>query len=536
MSAMRRSLPPLAMVCGGVMIMAACATAGGPATLGGRGAETSAGAGPTTAECKELPELAARLTRLEREHARIREKLTSAGFERTAAEAIGDGTAAPGLALEAARSADALEKLLAERTPVFSGLTSEIDWIAANWFDPGLMRWTPKQIRTITSMTADEFRDLKSETMALRAMLTDITVAKRRQVELQECGRRRSSIDQDRPATTADRAPPLDAASIITCGPQVTAKVRCQESVVVEGVDVAAALRPLNSSSMSREELRMLGPDAADWIAFARSAAGAGDGPERVYVDGMPALASVPAAMIGRITVNGDPFSAEYSNVGETRIDIDLSPPERRWHADLSSPSFGAGGSSPLGPTGKPISRSTSLGVSGPVPRLPLTFSVHVTQRFDARRPLFVAPESGALAPAGNDLQTTSSSAGLVLAASFATDRVIARATFSDSRMHADHAGIGVTNGPTTGQRLDSTNRALQASWRAAAGGRIHRGGFSFQQDSLGALADSLAPFTMITGQLATGGDELAANRRTKRSVGDQARRGSGSGEVDRRR
>ena len=80
--------------------------------------------------------------------------------------------------------------------------------------------------------------------------------------------------------------------------------------------------------------------------------------------------------------------------------------------------------------------------------------------------------------------------------------------------MRAEHAGIGVTNGPTTGQRLDSTNRALQASWRAAAGGRIHRGGFSFRQDSLGALADSLAPFTMITGQLATGGDELAANRR----------------------
>ena len=513
MNPVRRAVPSLGLLCGSVLLMSACATTAGGLTA--VGVQRATQNGPTKAECAELPALVTRLNRLERERARVREHLATAGFERTAAEAFADGTAPPGLALEAARSADALETMLAGHTPVYPGLNGEIDWIAANWFDPTLMRWTPKQIRTLTSFTADEFRDLKAETVGLRAMLPDLASLQRRQVELKDCGPRRLPSDEARSATTAVRAPsPRDAASIITCRPSATTKVNCQETVVVEAGDVAAALRPLNSSSMSRDELRGLGPDASAWMAFARNAAGAPDGAERVYVDGMPAVASVPASMIGRITVNGDPFSAEYSKVGELRVDIALLPVERRWRVGLSSPSFGSGGGSPLGPMGQPISRNTSMSVSGPVPRLPLTFSAQASQRLDARRPLFVAPVSGALALAADDLQTTSTSTDLLTSAAFVTSRAVARATFSDSRMQADHAGIGGTNGPTTGQRLDSRNQRLQASWRVAAGGGIHRGGLTFTRDRLSAVADSTAPLMMLTEQFVTGGDELATNAR----------------------
>jgi hypothetical protein len=160
-----QAMPPLALLCGSLLLMSACAATMRPpgGRLGPRRSAKAVTSGPTKEECTtELPALVTRLTRLERERIRIHEMLANAGFARTSAEAIGDGTAAPGLALEAARSADALETMLAGRTLAYPGLTAEIDWIAGNWFDPGVMRWTPAQIRALSSMTADAFRDAKA--------------------------------------------------------------------------------------------------------------------------------------------------------------------------------------------------------------------------------------------------------------------------------------------------------------------------------------------------------------------------------------
>lgn len=516
----RRLAAALAAACGCALLTAACATTGPRQLPASRESAPDARSGPARAECsKEFPALEARLAQLYRERLRIRERLTTAGLERTSAEAIADGTGAPGLTLDAARSADTLEQLLTGRTLAHPGLTAEIDWIAANWFDPLLTRWTSAHIRVLAAMTADGFRDLKSDTMALRALLPELAVSRRRREELSSCaGREPSTISAQPPmspvsTSVVDRVAREAATSLMTCG-QDTAGVRCREAVTVEALDVAAAFRPLDSASMTSDELSVLGPDSAAWIAFVRHAAGATVGVERVYVDGMPALANVPSSMIGRISVNGDPFSAEYSGVGEIRVNIDLTTPERRWRGTLSSPSFGSGGGSPLGPTGKPVSRSTLLGVSGPVPRVPLTFTLQVSQRLDARRALFVVPESGMLEPAGDDLQTRSSSSNVALSASWVTSRVTATATFLESRLGTDHAGIGGTNGPTTGQRLDSRDRAVQASWRVADRNLTQRGGISFRSGSLEAVADSPAPATVITGQQTTGGDELASSER----------------------
>lgn len=520
----RRPAAALATACGSALLAAACATVGPRQAPGVSAAAPEASRGPSREACaKEFPAVEARLAQLYRERLRIREKLASSGFERTSAEAIAEGSAAPGLTLDAARSADALEQVLKGRALAYPGLTSEIDWIAANWFDPVLMRWTSAQIRSLAAMTAQGFRDLKSDTMALRALLPDLAASRRRREELGSCARREPSAlsaqPPARPASTivVDRMAREATTSPMTCG-QETARVRCQESVTVEALDVAAAFRPLDSASMTGEELSVLGPDSAAWIAFVRHAAGATVGVERVYVDGLPALANVPSSMIGRITVNGDPFSAEYSAVGETRVNIDLNTPDRRWRANMSSPSFGPGGGSPLGPTGKPVSRSTSLGVSGPVPRLPLTFTAQASRRLDARRPLFVVPESGMLESADAGLQTRSSSSTLAFSASVATSRVTATATFLGSRLDTDHAGIGGTNGPTTGQRLDSRDRAFQASWRVAGRDLTQRGGISFRRGSLDAMADSPAPATVITGQQTSGGDELASSDRRSES------------------
>ena len=311
----------------------------------------------------------------------------------------------------------------------------------------------------------------------------------------------------------ADQGPPSD----ITCLPG-NAGVTCHDRVDVPATD-ALDLRPLDSSSMTSDELRALGPDSAAWIAFARAAAGSLSGAERIYVDGMPAPAALSSSTIGRITVNGDPFTAEHADVGETRIDIDLLMPDRRWRINLSSPSFGAGGGSPLGNTGAPVSRAMAMGLSGAVPRLPITFSFQTSARTDARRPLFADPETGLLVrglptSSGDDVRTTSESASLIAGAVFATQNVVVRGTFTGSGMLAEHAGIGGINAVSTGQRLDSQSRGLQVTWRVADGARLHRGGFSVQRDRLGATADSSEPFAIVSGHVASGGDETASETR----------------------
>ena len=464
------------------------------------------------AECaEEQTTIEARLARLGRTRSGIAARLRSAGFERTTAEAVGDGTGAPGLTLDAARSADALEKLLAGRTPVYRKLADEIDWVAVNWFDPVLRRWTSAQIRSLTSMTPTQFGALKSETVALTQVLQDVRALEVRRDELKGCGRHSIGDPEAEPPTHVSRASPSGDRPALTCA-AASAEVRCREAVHVEAADTMAALRPLNSASMNGEELSVLGPDASAWTAFVRNAAGPATGAAQIYVDGLPATHSIAPSTIGDITVNGDPFSAEYSGVDEIRIDVELRPPDRRWNANVSAPSLTAGGGSPLGAADRPVSRSESIGVSGPVPRLPLTFSAHASRRAESRSPLFIEPESGALVPAEDDVRTTSRSTFFLVSGALVTARVIARARFSGGGVHASHAGIGGADGPTTGQRIDSANRAFQASWRIADGSRVHRGGVSLIRDRHEAVADSAEPLTRVTGQLVTGGDELAAS------------------------
>lgn len=280
----------------------------------------------------------------------------------------------------------------------------------------------------------------------------------------------------------------------------------------MSAVDPLTLLRPLSSVSLGDDELRVLGPDSSMWLVFATNAAGAGTGATQVYVDGLPAVGNVPTLTIGRITVNGDPFSAEYSDVGAVRIDVDLRAPERRWRSSLSPPSPAAGGGSTLGAAMQPVSRHSSAGLSGPVPRLPLTFSLQASHATDRRDALLVDPRSGLLGPAGQPKESRNSSlsAGLV----FAGRRLLARATFSGSGMHVAHAGVGGINAPGTGQQLASRTRAAQTTWRIADGSRVHRGGFSYWRDGVDASADSQERLTRVTGVSSTGGDELAASRR----------------------
>ena len=502
----------LAGLCGVVIHASGCA-AHAPSSRAGLIAPQAAEQPPAAACAAELATVEARLARLDRARTRIIGALSSAGFPRTVAESANDSAGARELRLDAARSADALEARFAGRTLAFEGVRQQVDWIALNWFDSVRRQWSARQVRALASLTEAEFGNLKTQTTALLEMLPDIAVSTRRRLELLTCAAMPLQARDERASPVQPFAPPDPPATTPVVCDARSSQVTCRESVVIEAPELMSWLRPLNAVSLGADELTVIGPDTTAWAAFARGASGPAVGVERVYVDGMPA-ATPPAASIGRISVNTDPFSAEYAGVGEVRIDVDLMPPERRWRVNGSAPSFGAGGGSPLGPSGAPVSRASELSVSGPVPRLPLTFSVHGATRLSRRRPTFVEPESSTLAPATDELLSSSRGSSLIAGVAFASARVLARATFSGGAAHASHVGIGGTNGPTTGQRLDTVQRALQASWRVADSGRIHRGALSVGHERLDADAESFEPAVRVVGQLATGGAALAAAAR----------------------
>ena len=316
----------------------------------------------------------------------------------------------------------------------------------------------------------------------------------------------------------AQAAPPQSGA--IKCEAQ-NADVRCRDAVTVTAGDALAGGRPLASSVLSEDELRALGPDTRRLIDFAVRSAGASLGTQRIFVDGMPATGIIPAALISRIAVNADPFSADNAGADQTRIDIDLKEPPRRWSFSASGLSLGAGGGDTLAPTSTPRSRNLSAGVSGPLPGLPMTFSLHGDRYSDVRQPVFASAVTGEMvsdSAVTTGMDSSSVSAGVV----YAVPRGRARVTFFDSSTALTHAGIGALVDAANGSSIATTTMHLLTSWRTSGAGWIQRGGLSWRRNTLDATADSQNPAVVVTNQSITGGNEIAAERR--RSSGWMAR------------
>jgi len=306
-------------------------------------------------------------------------------------------------------------------------------------------------------------------------------------------------------------APPQSGA--IECEAR-EAGVRCKDVLTVTPADDAqAGGRPLASSALSGDALRALGSDTRTLIDFAVRSAGASVGTQRIFVDGMPATGNVPAALISRIAVNADPFSVDNAGADQIRIDIDLREPPRRWSFDASGLSLGAGGGDTLSGASPPRSRNFSAGLSGPVPGLPMTFSLHGERYADHRQPVFASPVTGTLSSdpsTSMGTKTGSLTAGVV----YAVARGRARVTWFDTSAALTHAGIGALVEGGAGSSIATSTRQLQSSWRLSGTGWISRGGFSWRRNGLDATADSRTPAVVVTNQRVAGGNEIAAQRR----------------------
>jgi hypothetical protein len=95
-------------------------------------------------------------------------------------------------------------------------------------------------------------------------------------------------------------------------------------------------------------------------------------------VDGLPADRPPPADTIAAITINPDPFSAEYSDSGNNHIDITTKKAERKFGVTSLGVSLGPRVPDGLNPSLGSKSNTATVGITGPLPYLPFAFTTNV--------------------------------------------------------------------------------------------------------------------------------------------------------------
>jgi hypothetical protein len=150
-----------------------------------------------------------------------------------------------------------------------------------------------------------------------------------------------------------------------------------RERIDVIGLDeqARAGMPSAKSAVADAAELETIGDRATDWLQYTRMKAGATGSDGGLLVDGVPSMSLPPAAAIARISINDDPFSAEYMTPGENQLNVTTRGPARTFHWSISGASLNVGGDNPLVPHESSTAGSLNLGVSGGLPSMPVTFS-----------------------------------------------------------------------------------------------------------------------------------------------------------------
>jgi hypothetical protein len=279
-----------------------------------------------------------------------------------------------------------------------------------------------------------------------------------------------------------------------------------------EGEDGLSVYRSLASVSIGRAELRSVSDDTADLVRYARARAGLSRSTAgHLFVDGLPAGTLPPADAVDRIVVDADPFSAELADGSEGRIDVATSAPDRKLRLRLGASGLGAGGGSALEPEAESRSRSWNLGVTGPVPLLPLTFSVRSTFADDRRDvPLRAVAPAGA-EPTPPTASASSSSSSLRFALDYARGEAT-RASLSFLGAHGRQSNVGLSGTALTeaAMSLGSDARELRATFTTRSAGLVHRGGLVGSGSETSMTANSREPGVSVPGAWTGGGADTA--------------------------
>jgi hypothetical protein len=283
-----------------------------------------------------------------------------------------------------------------------------------------------------------------------------------------------------------------------------------EQSQIVDARSDRLSPVPLESVSLSADELREISDNSEELIAYAKQLAGVFSGSDSLYVDGLPADRPPPADSIAAITINADPFSAEYSDGGNNHIDITTKKPERKFGVTGLGVSLGPRVPDGLNPSLGTKSNTANVGLTGPVPHLPLAFSSNVRyaeKQGDEAIEAVVPVIPGAPISSVDSAPVADSNASYGLGVDYARAETL-RVSASLYVMTAKHTDInagGITL-PEAGLRQDSSGQELRATFTKTGEHFVSRGGISADWSNSDVNANTSALGVSVLGAFNAGG------------------------------
>jgi hypothetical protein len=343
------------------------------------------------------------------------------------------------------------------------------------------------------------------------------------------CGRHNKSVKTDsqgrfafgtRPASEVCRIsanhPGFSPFNESVTGDAGTLSIRLILAPLSQTVTVSAAPDPLflpalGSLTLSDDELKSISNNTQDLIRYSKLLAGVVGGTDVIYVDGLPTSALPPPETIARITINADPFSAEYADGDLTHIDIITKSPPRNFRFSFGGLDLSAGGRSTLNPSLQSKSGSENGYVSGAIPHLPVAFSLHATfgSNLSDQPIVAVFPETSTFTSA-RELHSVSAgnhngSGSLDLDYS-ATERLRAHFAFSESRTSASNLGAGGVALPEAGLRSSTESHEARATVTEHADRFTYQSGLVVSQANSDTRANTDDLGVTVLGDFVVGG------------------------------
>lgn len=284
-----------------------------------------------------------------------------------------------------------------------------------------------------------------------------------------------------------------------------------KQSTVVEGGVLST--RPLVSVSLSSEQLREISNQTSDLVNYAKNLAGIYSGIDRVYVDGLPTNSLPPAETVERIVINGDPFSAEYSDGFDTHIDILTKKPSRKFHVSVAAAPLGTSAHSVLNSRLTTSSRDASASLTGPVPHLPLSFTMSTNfayRRSEEPIQAAVPPLQDRPSVYGAEAPTRNFNGTVVVGAYYSTKESLrVNASLYASMGKESNINLSGLTLPEGGIGERSTALEFRATLAKTGRGYLYRGGFSSSWSNAGLRANSSSLGVSVSGAFSAGGADI---------------------------
>src|SRR5581483_5365473 len=224
-----------------------------------------------------------------------------------------------------------------------------------------------------------------------------------------------------------------------------------------------------------------------------------------------------PADMIDTITVNADPFSAEYSDGSDTHIDIITRGAERKFHMHFGGVSLGIPTRSALNSHLVSSSRTGRLTLSGPIPQLPFTFSAdgNVADRKGEDPVRAIVPCYSVECPhIASAIRKADLNVTLVFGVYYAkSDSLRANASLYVSSARASNVNLSGLMLPEAGINEDSRARELRVAIEKTGADYIYRGGLVSSWSNAALEANSNKLGISVLGAFMAGGAEISADR-----------------------